>query len=456
MKMTATWLESRKEARNRPKERYDETVDGREGLMVRVFPSGAVSFRFRYTSGGKRRVMVLGEFGAGGLSLADAFDLHHQAQRELEKGLDPIEERERRQTEIEKARQDRAGAGTVAYVVEQFVHRRLKAERWDADRKAWVRDAKAKTKPRKRPDEAAALLGYRLDTLGAPKRRRARRKPVVTLLSKHGALKAREITKKQLVDLLDDIVDRGSPVMANRLYALLKQLFEFAAAKDLIPASPMAGIELPGGEERPGKRKLTEEELITVWTKLDSAAMAPATRLALKLLLVTGQRRGEVTFAEKAHFDLANSLWTIPIELQKTEDATKEPTEPHVVPLSPLAVEIVTKMFALSGSSRWLMRSQYSKKKSDASYSERAVTRAVAENQKHFGIPHWRPHALRRTAYSMMTKLGIPLLHVKKVVNHAIDEMDEVYGRHDYLPEKRAALERWGEYLTALTTVRLT
>ena len=47
-----------------PKERYDETVDGREGLMVRVFPSGAVSFRFRYTSGGKRQVMVLGEFGA--------------------------------------------------------------------------------------------------------------------------------------------------------------------------------------------------------------------------------------------------------------------------------------------------------------------------------------------------------------------------------------------------------
>jgi hypothetical protein len=67
MKMTATWLESRREPRNRPQQRYDETVDGREGLMVRVFPSGAVSFRFRYTSGGKRQVMVLGEFGPGGL-----------------------------------------------------------------------------------------------------------------------------------------------------------------------------------------------------------------------------------------------------------------------------------------------------------------------------------------------------------------------------------------------------
>lgn len=63
-KITTTWLESRRKPRNRPKERYDETVGGREGLMVRIYPSGAVSFRFRYTNGGKRLVMVLGEFGA--------------------------------------------------------------------------------------------------------------------------------------------------------------------------------------------------------------------------------------------------------------------------------------------------------------------------------------------------------------------------------------------------------
>src|SRR5271168_5186218 len=95
--MTATWLESRQEPRNRPQERYDETVDGRVGLMVRVFPSGAVSFRFRYTSGGKRRVMVLGVFGQGGLSLADAFAQQDQALCKINTGMDPIEERKKRQ-----------------------------------------------------------------------------------------------------------------------------------------------------------------------------------------------------------------------------------------------------------------------------------------------------------------------------------------------------------------------
>ncbi len=111
--MTTTWLESRREPRNRPQERYDETDDGREGRMVRAFPSGAVRFRFRYTGSGRRQVMVRGEFGPGGLTLADAFDLHHQAQREL------------------------------------------MAERWDEETAAWVRDDNNKTRARKRPEAAA-------------------------------------------------------------------------------------------------------------------------------------------------------------------------------------------------------------------------------------------------------------------------------------------------------------
>jgi len=71
-----------------------------------------------------------------------------------------------------------------------------------------------------------------------------------------GHVNARELTKRQLVIFLDGIVDRGSPVTANSVYALLKQLFDWAAAKDLVPASPMAGIERPGGDERPRSRVL--------------------------------------------------------------------------------------------------------------------------------------------------------------------------------------------------------
>jgi integrase len=450
MKMTATWLESRREPRNRPQERYDETVDGREGLMVRVFPSGAVSFRFRYTSGAKRRVMVLGEFGQGGLSLADAFDQHHQAQRELEKGLDPIEERKKRQDEEQRAREERAGTGTVSDLVEQFVHRKLRAERWDEKRGEWVRDDKNKTKARKRPDAAAALLGYVDHGAQTTKHRSKKQKAKATLVSEYGKVNSRDLTKRQLIALLDGIVDRGAPISANRTHALLKQLFDWAAAKDLLPASPMAGIERPGGEESPRERFLTTDEIKAFWTRLADADMAEPTRLALKLLLVTAQRRGELTFAKWSHFDLDSKLWTIPVELLKTSHARRTKPEPHAVPLSPLALNLLGQLKELTGGGIYVLPAHVDKKK-NRSYSERVLSRAVRQNEKHFGIEHFTPHDLRRTAASFMTKLKIPRLHVEKVLNHSTGDIAEVYDRHDYLPEKQIALNRWAEELGLLT-----
>jgi integrase len=89
-------------------------------------------------------------------------------------------------------------------------------------------------------------------------------------------------------------------------------------------------------------------------------------------------------------------------------------------------------------------------KRKDRSYSERVLSRAVRENAKHFGIDHFTPHDLRRTAASFMTKIGIPRLHVEKVLNHSTGDVAEVYDRHDYLPEKRAALVKWGERLAEI------
>lgn len=445
MRMTATWLDSRKEPRNRPKKRYDVTIDGREGLMARVFPSGAVSFRLRYARAGKRYIMVLGEFGKDGLSLSDAFEIHHQAQRELEKGLDPIEERGNRQAAAERARAERAGGGTTADLVEQFVHRKLRAERWDEARGEWGRDERSRTKARKRPEAAEWILGH----VEKSQPRKGSRKPVPTFVSELGHVKALEITKRQIVAFLDSVVDRGAPILANRTYTLLKQMFTWAAAKDLIPASPMAGIERPGGEERPRARILTAGEIRTIWTKLDTAEMAEPTRLALKLLLVTGQRRGELTFAKWDHFDLEGKTWTIPISLLKSAHSRRDRPEPHVVPLSALALKLLGKLKALSGESPAVLPAHASARHT-RSYSESVLSRAVRQNREHFGIPEWTPHDLRRTAASFMTKLGTPRLHVEKVLNHSTGDIAEVYDRHDYLPEKRAALEKWGEHLQAI------
>jgi integrase len=180
----------------------------------------------------------------------------------------------------------------------------------------------------------------------------------------------------------------------------------------------------------------------------------------LKLLLVTAQRRGELTFAKWSHFDIDAKLWTIPVELLKSSHSRRERPEPHVVPLSPLALELLGNLKELTGEGAYVLPARADKKK-DRSYSERVLSRAVRENEKDFGIPHWTPHDLRRTAASFMTKLGVPRLHVEKVLNHSTGDIAEVYDRHDYLAEKRAALEKWGERLQVIiegreqTVVRL-
>jgi integrase len=210
--------------------------------------------------------------------------------------------------------------------------------------------------------------------------------------------------------------------------------------------SPIYGVPRPVREESQRDRTLTTEEIRTFWEKLEAAKMAEPTKLALRLLLVTGQRRGELTFAKWKHIDLKAQLWTIPVALLKSSHTRREKPEPHAVPLSPLAVDLLRKLEELSGSSQYVLPRRADAKQT-GSYSERVLSRAVRENEEHFGIERFTPHDLRRTAASFMAKLRIPRLHIAKVLNHSTGDITSVYDRHDYLPEKREALEKWAAHL---------
>lgn len=429
-KLNAAALESLK-----PRETaYDEPVGDRSRLYIRVQPTGVKSARLRYMRAGERDWFTFGNTPP--LTISHIIEMHRQAEVDLEKGLDPKREHERRQAEKEKATQEHIDAGTVADLVEQFTHRELRGERRDPATGLWVRDLKCKSKARKRPEQADALLSNNLVNASLDGQ-------------KVGTTLARDLSRRQVARVLEAIVDRGSPVTANKVHALLVQMFNFAADKEIVPASPVAGMRRPGGAETPRKRKLSDEEIITFWTKLDTANMRPATKVALRLLLVTGQRRGELTFSERVHFDIPGKKWTIPVELLKSEGRRKEPTEPHTVPLSDLALELLTPLTA-TPASRWLLPSAHRKRK-DGPYSKNALTHAVRDNLAHFGLQPFTVHDLRRTVASHMTKLGVTRLVVHKVQNHATgDKMGETYDQHDYAAEKRAALAKWAKHLRKL------
>lgn len=435
MRLTVGWLDSRKDRRNRPKERQEETVDGHEGLMAWVYPSGEVVFVFRYTgANGKRRKMRLGQYGDDGIKLAEAFDLHRQAQRELERGLDPIEERERRQKEAERARQHRAAADavTVRNVIAEWAW-------WYARRE------------RKRPREAIRLLKvYLKPWMGQPVQDKRRR---------------------NAIQLLDAIVARGSLVMANRVRDLAHQAFTFCVARDLISVNPFLGVPDPGGDEESKERFLTRDEIKTVWGALDSPDCGISRRLVcgIKLVLITAQRPGEVLKARFDQFDLPQRTWQVPPEIIKTVKKAKRGKKKqtraprvHMVHLTDLAVALIEELRTYAKGRPCLFPAQRSKRNPNGHIEEKAFARALREQIQVdkmtgiaglFGIEPFTPHDLRRTAATVMTSLGIPRHpDVAKVLNHAEkdDDTTGIYDRWEYWPQKQRALILWEAELRAI------
>jgi len=268
-----------------------------------------------------------------------------------------------------------------------------------------------------------------------------------------GHLKAIDVERKDVRQLLRRIVDRGSPIMANRTLALLSYVFNWAIDHDdalavPIRSNPCAGIKKPAAENS-RQRVLTPTEIRALWDALGSDKAeddglpdgwpSRSVRRAVALCLLTAQRRQEVAGAAKAEFDLDDGWWTIPAERSKNGRA-------HRVPLTPWAQLIVAELVEKAGDeSHWLLPSP--RGKGADPIDEHALTRAVTRIRAHLDIPHWTLHDLRRTAASGMASARVPRLVIGQVLNHAERGVTAVYDRHSYDAEKRQALDAWSHRL---------
>jgi integrase len=238
-----------------------------------------------------------------------------------------------------------------------------------------------------------------------------------------------------VITLLDSVHDRGAPVQANRTLACIRKMFNFALQRDVIEANPCALVKAPGKEHR-RDRSLSADEIYRFWTGLAHAPMWPGTALALKLQLVTAQRRGEIISMRWE--DVSDDMWTIPAGRSKNG-------MPHRVPLSPLALELLGEANQLSASN-WVFPGP----KPTAHLAGDSVDHALRYSREMLKVSDLTPHDLRRTAASHMTGLGISRLVVAKILNHAESGITAVYDRHSYDTEKREVLDAWGRRLTAI------
>jgi integrase len=379
------------------------------GLGVRVTPKGVKSFVFVYRFEGRLRMMTLaneaGKTTYPDITLAEAREAHRDAQTRLGRGIDPA-------AKAMAKREEERQAPTVAHLAQEYI------EKWAKPRKrSWKTDKRILDKD---------------------------------VLPEWGQRKARDISRRDVKDLLRKVSDRGG-IMANRTLALIRKMFNFAVDElEIIPVSPCSKITAPAPENQ-RDRVLTAEEIRGFWQGLNGEGMNGVNvliKLALKLELITAQRKGECCAAAWEEIDFEEGWWTIPGEKTAlrighgVEDGLAKNGLPHRVFLTALAKEILQEAKTLSGDSPWVFPSFRTKRP----ITPPAVNHAMRLHRVSLGVS-FVPHDLRRTAASHMTGMGISRLVVSKILNHVERGVTAVYDRHSYDQEKRRALEAWDRKL---------
>jgi len=364
------------------RERMYEEGDGK-GLYIRVLPTGQKSWIFRYVFEGSRRRMVLGRYPS--TSLAEARGAHGKALADVEHGINPG-------ASALEAKRTRKAAPTFTDLLDEYWDRELKKSKTAAERRRLV--------------EKDAIPAW-------------------------GREKVCDIKRRDIVVMLDDVRSRA-PVTANRLLGVLVRMFAFAAERGIIEDSPATRIRRLG--ETPRDRVLTDGELRLFWNGLDALDVFPTTKLALRFLLVTGQRPGEVTGLRWD--EIEEDWWGLPPERMKEGRA-------HRVPLLPLAQEIIEQAKPFANGTPFVFTSS-SKKSSKGHIRPGTLSLALQRHLSELGInASFTPHDLRRTVRTRLAELGVDDAIAEKVLGHQLQGVLKVYNRHGYDAEKRAALAAW-------------
>jgi integrase len=362
------------------------------GLYLIVQPSGARSWAVRYRHHGRPCKHTLGRYPA--LDLAAARKLASAALRAVAEGRDPGWEK--RHTRVSKA-------DSIETIAAQFIERHCNRS----------------NRPRT-AEETRRLLELHV-------------------LPRWRARLAREITRRDVLDLLDSVVDSGKPIAANRTLAAVRKMFNWAVARDILTASPCAGVK-PPTLERARDRVLTDDELRLVWQA--AGKVGGSFGSLVRLLMLTGQRRNEVAEMQWNELDLEGRLWTLPRERVKTD-------QPHEVPLSAPAIGILESAPRIAASP-FVLTTTGKTPSNGYSKGKRKLDALLPQD-----MPAWRLHDLRRTVASGMARLGINLPVIEKVLNHSggsFAGIVGVYQKHTFAEEKRAALEAWGRHVEGIVT----
>lgn len=401
-----------------------------QGFAIRVLPTGVKCWYYIYTFEGRKRYMPLGEGNYPDVSLADARGYFDDAKKKVKNGIDPLEEKKR-------AALERKQTPLVADFIDEYIKSaKKKLKRWQ--------------------DVERALN--------------------VEVRPRWGKRKITDITRRDITTLRNEIEDRGAPIMANRCLAYVSGMFAFAVEESVIQESPYTNIKRAKKEE-PKDRALSVDEIKQLWTALDGDTLMMSTEIktALKLILLTAQRPGEVIGMHSS--ELGGHWWTIPKERAKNGKA-------HRVYLSKTALSLIgdtkgkgyifpsvsSKVSKATGKEGCItvnalsfairrnikgqaVRTDKVKRRKGEGYKRGPYnSKALPENSNRIGIESFTPHDLRRTAATLMAAEKVPYEVRERVLNHTMGKLDATYNAHDFDDEKQMAMQTIERKINSIIT----
>lgn len=369
-----------------------EWDDKLKGFGVKVTPKGIITFFVFYRNErGQQRRMTIGRYGV--LSADDARDEAKGKLYEATHGKDPAEDRKHKRSEA-----------TFFTLAQEYIKRHA------SQKKSGHEDIRIINRD---------------------------------LLNPWGSLPAKEIKRRDVIRLIDGIMGRNAPIMSNRTLAVIRRLYNFGVARDLVESNPTVLVRAPGKETR-RERVLKADEIKQLWERLDNMeAAGQLVKAAIRLILITGQRPGEILGMEWSEIDFESATWEIP-------SAKAKNAETHQVPLSLMALKIAMSL-PRHGKFAFPSRTGASIDESRPMKTH-ALSSAVRRNRELLGLEQFCPHDLRRTCASFLASLGVERFIISRILNHTERNVTAIYDRYSYDKEKRQALVLWAGKLEEIVT----
>jgi len=249
-------------------------------------------------------------------------------------------------------------------------------------------------------------------------------------LNQHFSFKCRlaEITHQELFRKLSKIKSNAEH---DHALSVAKTFFNWAYNRRYIDDNPTRGLSLHGSQSR--SRVLTDDELKAIWKAADQCGQFGS---IVKLLILTGQRRGEVSAIKPEY--IKDNVCTFPGDLTKNH-------REHQFPLSPLACSLLPKNCTTSFIFPARGKSAPFNGWSKAKYQLDLLS----------GVKNWTLHDLRRTFATRLAEKGISPHIIERILNHVsgtISGVAAVYNRAKYLEEMRQAVNLWQKHLEQFVT----